>query len=220
MSFIAKNLADLTAAVGAGNIARLPALENVEVVTQSEDEDAFSHKIFYGMGRGIIAEPDLSKVWIYLLTSSNRPHELKFVIYLNNDESSNPSVVDSQSVVRRVKEQSGQSIAFGNVTSYRKIQSLAKYYFLALMNHIGSKDEALKQPFNLSKTWVEELKAVCLDFPPQPMPEALGKLVNGTTSRKRAQCSLPVLGPDSAQSFPIPKPNHGYAEPPSYKYPD
>jgi hypothetical protein len=166
MSIIAQNLEELTVAVGPEKIAHLPALEDVEVFPQSEYGDAVAYKILYGTGAVLTAEPDLDKIWIYLIPFPNKPHELRFTVCHNNDETSSPTVYDGQYLGRIVEEQSGPSIAFGNVTKNRKMHSLAKYYFPALMHQRGSKDEELKAPFKVTKTWVEELKNVCMDFAP------------------------------------------------------
>lgn len=58
MSIIAESLAKLRDAVGVKYITHLPDIEDVEVEAQSEDEDAFPFKIFYGLGRGTTAEEE------------------------------------------------------------------------------------------------------------------------------------------------------------------
>lgn len=139
-----------------------------------------------------------------MVTYGNRPHELKFVVYHNGDVNSVPSVFDGQYAARIVEEQSGTSVAFNNVTKNRKVQSLAKFYFLTLMHYKGFKDEVLKAPFNISKTWIEELRSVCLGFSP--------KVANENTSRKKARRTFPTTresaqnqhGSSSADRYVIP----------------
>lgn len=164
MSLIRKNLADLTAAVGIENLIHLPDIESIDVAPQSEDEDAFGYKLYYGIGQVTSTKQGMSKIWIYLITHATHPHLLRFVVYEDNDERSVPVVLDGQYIGRIVEEQAGTAAAFGTITKNRKIQSLAKYYFLSFMHELGCKDEELKAPFNITKTWVEELKAVCYEF--------------------------------------------------------
>ncbi|KAF2446053.1 hypothetical protein P171DRAFT_471692 [Karstenula rhodostoma CBS 690.94] len=182
MSFIAKNLADLPAAVGAQNIAHLPALENLEVMPQNEDVDAFHYRILYGVGKVSTMPLELGNVWIYLVPYANRPHELYSRVFYG------------QYVGRIVKEHLGPSIAFGNVAIDRRIQALAKYYFLAMMHHRGYEDKELKAPFNICKTLVEDLKVICLDFARQPKAIKLRK------EYMNIQEGPPVAGPDSERS--------------------
>ncbi|KAJ4303113.1 hypothetical protein N0V90_002004 [Kalmusia sp. IMI 367209] len=162
MALIQQNLADLRAAIGNENIVHIPDLETVETAVQNQDEEALSFKILYGNGRVQPTNSSTQKIWIYLTTHANpkRHHELRFVTD-DEDEDSFPLTFDGEVVGRIVTE---RSPAFECVSKNEKIRSLAKYYFLGLMDRWNFQDDALKTPFILGVTLVDGLKLVCKDF--------------------------------------------------------
>lgn len=164
MPMISKNLAELKAAVGAANLDYLPATETVEFAPQYQDKNAFAYRLLYGQGCMKAPQSIAHLIWIYLVTKHDGLHEIQFVVFEDNDVNSTPMPLEGETVARTVEKAGVTKIAFNGITEDRKRRALAKYYFLALMSEWNCKDEVLKTPFDVTKEWVDDLKAVCFDF--------------------------------------------------------
>lgn len=158
MATIAQNLADVGAAVGEDNISFLPFINEIEFSPQSQMPKAFQFKLLYG------TVSDNRQVWVYLLTNTDRSHELQFGLSSHKGNELKVWIHGDRPMIETIGKVQAVQRAFQDVVELNKIQSLATYIFLVFMIECHCKDEELEVPFDVAGTWIANLRTVCSDF--------------------------------------------------------